>query len=149
MYKEVFPKIWEICISIFRYKRPKQAVGALHFYTSSERIARVASCIEPYFCIEPELAYRLQTSKMRRNPTSLNSCQQDDINIVTISVVRRRWTAPLKPRRPYVKHFTTFYTLVKYVSPKRKEVIFAACIYVSHLFRYIYNTSLHYNMKYY
>ena len=38
--------------SIFRYKRPKRAVGALHFYTSSERIARVASCIEPYFSLQ-------------------------------------------------------------------------------------------------
>ena len=39
---------------------------------------------------EPELAHRLQTSKMRRNSTSLNSCQHDDINIVTVSVARRR-----------------------------------------------------------
>ena len=38
--------------SIFRYKRPKRAVGALHFYASSERIARVASCIEPYFSLQ-------------------------------------------------------------------------------------------------
>ena len=38
--------------SIFRYKRPKRAFGALHFYTSSERIARVASCIEPYFSLQ-------------------------------------------------------------------------------------------------
>ena len=38
--------------SIFRYKSPKPAVGALHFYTSSERIARVASCIEPYFSLQ-------------------------------------------------------------------------------------------------
>ena len=67
---------------------------------------------------EPELSHRLQTSKMRRNSTSLNSCQHDDINIVTVSVARRRWRAPLKPRRPCVKHFTTFYALVKHVSPK-------------------------------
>ena len=67
---------------------------------------------------EPELAHRLQTSKMRRNLTSLDSCQHDDINIVTVSVARRRWTAPLKPRRPCVKHFTTFYALLKHVSPK-------------------------------
>ena len=33
-------------------KRPKRAVGALHFYTSSQRIARVASCIEPYFSLQ-------------------------------------------------------------------------------------------------
>ena len=57
---------------------------------------------------EPELAHRLQTSKMRRNQTSLKSCQYDDINIVTVGVARWRWTAPLKPRRPCVKHFTTF-----------------------------------------
>ena len=64
------------------------------------------------------MAHRLQTSKMRRNSTSLDSCQHDDINIVTISVARRRWTASLKPRRPCVKHFITFYALLKYVSPK-------------------------------
>ena len=67
---------------------------------------------------EPELAHRLQTSKMRGNSTSFDSCQHDDINIVTVSVARRRWTAPLKPRRSYVKHFTTFYALLKHVSPK-------------------------------
>ena len=66
---------------------------------------------------EPELAHRLQTSKMRRNSTSLDRCQHDDINIVTVIVPRRRWAAPLKPRRPCVKHFTTFYDL-KHVSPK-------------------------------
>ena len=78
---------------------------------------------------------------MRRNSTSIESCQHDDINIVTVSVVRRRWTAPLKLRRPCVKHFTTFYTLLKHVSCKgffcalgtlfcalvRKEAIFAVC----------------------
>ena len=67
---------------------------------------------------EPELAHRLQTSKMRRNSTSLDSCQHNDINIVTVSVARQRWTAPLKPRRPCIKHFTTFYALLKHVSPK-------------------------------
>ena len=67
---------------------------------------------------EPELAHRLQTSKMRRNSTSLNSCQHDDINIVTDNVAMRRSTAPLKPRRPCVKHFTTFYALVKHVLSK-------------------------------
>ena len=67
---------------------------------------------------EPELAHRLQTSKMRRNWTSLDSCQHDDINILTVSVARRRWTAPLKLRRPCIKHFTTFYALLKHVSPK-------------------------------
>ena len=67
---------------------------------------------------EPELAHRLQTSKMRRNSTSLDSCQHDDSDIVTISVARRRWTAPLKPRRPCVKHFTTFYALLKHVSSR-------------------------------
>ena len=66
----------------------------------------------------PELAHRLQTSKMRRNSTSLDSCQHDAINIVTVSVARRRWTAPLKPRRPCVKNCTTFYALLKHVSPK-------------------------------
>ena len=98
---------------------------------------------------EPELAHRLQTSKMHRNSTSLDSCQHDDINIVTISVARRRWTAPLRPRRPCVKHFTTFYALLKHVVPKgdyftpkghffctlgplfcalvREEAIFAVC----------------------
>ena len=96
---------------------------------------------------EPELAHRLQTSKMRR--TLLDSCQHDDIDIVTVSIARRRWTAPLKPRRPRVKHFTTFYALLKHVSPKgdyftpkghffctlgplfctlvREEAIFAVC----------------------
>ena len=66
---------------------------------------------------EPELAHRLLTSKMRRNSTSLDSCQHDDIKIVTVSIARRRWTAPLKPRRPCAKHFTTFYALLKHVSP--------------------------------
>ena len=64
------------------------------------------------------MAHRLQTSKMRRNSNSLDSCQYDNINIVTVSVARRRWTAPLKSRRPCVKHFTTFYALLKHVSPK-------------------------------
>ena len=67
---------------------------------------------------EPELAHRLQTSKMRRNSTSLDSCQHDDTNIVTDSVATRRWTAPLKLRRPCVKHFTSFYAPLKHVSPK-------------------------------
>ena len=67
---------------------------------------------------EPELAHLLQTSKMRRNSTSLDSCQHDDINIVTVRVARRRWTALLKPRRPCVKHFTTFYALLKHVASK-------------------------------
>ena len=67
---------------------------------------------------KPELAHRLQTSKMRRNSTSLDRCQHDDINIVTVSVARRRWTTPLTPRRPCVKHFTTFYALLKHVSLK-------------------------------
>ena len=61
---------------------------------------------------EPELAHRLQTSKMHRNSTSLDSCQHDDMNIVTVSVAMRRWTAPLKPRRPCVisslPHFTLY-----------------------------------------
>ena len=99
--------------SIFRYKRPKRAVRTLRVWkcrTSSERIGCVTSCIEPCFSLQmhakPELAHRLQTSKMRRNPISLNSCQHDDIYIVTVSVARRLWTAPLKPRRPCVKHFT-------------------------------------------
>ena len=70
-----------------------------------------AACIFTSSC-EPELAHRLQTSKMRRNSTSLDSCQHVDINIVTVSVARRRWTASLKSRRPCVKHFTTFYALV-------------------------------------
>ena len=81
----------------------------MHFSTSSERIARVASCIGPYFSSQmhaiPEFSHRLQTSKMRRDSTSLNSLQHDDINIVTVSVARWRWTAPLKPRRPCVKNF--------------------------------------------
>ena len=86
---------------------------------------------------EPELAYRLQTSKMRRNSTSLGRYQHDDINIVTVSVVRRGWTASLNPRRPCVEHFTTFYALLKHVSPKGdyftpfsrsvEEAIFAVC----------------------
>ena len=44
--------------------------------------------------------------------------EHDDINIVTVSVARRRWTAPLKPRRPRFKHFTTFFALLTHVSPK-------------------------------
>ena len=55
---------------------------------------------------EPKLAHCLQTSKMRRKSTLLNSCQHNDINIVTVSIARRRWTAPLKPRRPRVQYFT-------------------------------------------
>ena len=130
-----FVRVWN---SIFRYKRPKRAVGLMYrtifFFTNS---------------CEPELAHRLQTPKMRRNSTSLDSCQHDDINIATVNVARRRWTAPLKPRKPCVKHFTTFYALLKHVSPKgdyftpkdyffcalgplfcalvREEAIFAAC----------------------
>ena len=78
---------------------------------------------------EPELAHRLQTSKMRRNSNSLNSCQHDDINIVTVSVARRRWTAPLKPRRPCAKHFTTFYALFVFSN------CMATClIHIPHLF---------------
>ena len=73
------------------------------WHTSNNRIARVASCIEAYFSLQmdakPELAHCLQTSKMRRNSTSLNSCQHDDIKIVTVFVARRSWTAPLKPRK--------------------------------------------------
>ena len=60
---------------------------------------------------EPELAHRLQTSKMRRNSTLLASWQHDDINIVTVNVARRRWTAPLKPRRrvsSILRHFTLY-----------------------------------------
>ena len=53
---------------------------------------------------KPELAHRLQTSKMRHNLTSLNTCQHD-VDIVTVCVARRRCTAPLKPRRPCVKYF--------------------------------------------
>ena len=57
------------------------------FNNRSERIARVVSCIEPYYFLqmhtEPELAYRLQTSKMRHNSTSLNTCQHD-VDMVTI-----------------------------------------------------------------
>ena len=66
---------------------------SIHFYTCSAPTARLASCIEIYHFdtrCEPELAYRLQTSKMGRNSTSLDSCQHDDINIVTVSVARRR-----------------------------------------------------------
>ena len=60
---------------------------------SGERIARVASCIEPYFSLQmhakPELAHRLQTSEIHRKSTSLNSYQHEDINIVTVCVARR------------------------------------------------------------
>ena len=53
--------------------------------------------------------------KMRRNLTSLNSCNttsenrylhlfSDDVNIVTVCVARRRCKAPLEPRKPYVNH---------------------------------------------
>ena len=91
--------------SIFRYKRLKQGIHPLRVWksnASSERIARVASCMEPYFSLQthvkPELAHRLQTSKMRRNSTSLNTCQHD-VNIVTVWVTRWRYKAPLKSRR--------------------------------------------------
>ena len=40
---------WTAQNSIFRHERPKREVGALHFYTSSERIARVASCMNHIF----------------------------------------------------------------------------------------------------
>ena len=96
----------------------------LHFYTSSERITRVASCIEPYFSLQIHAnpswltVYRHARAKMRRNSTSLDSCQHDDIKIVTVSVARRRWTAPSNPRRPCLKHFITFYALLKHVSSK-------------------------------
>ena len=78
----------------------------------------VSNHIFLYKLMRPELAHRLQTSKMRRNSTSFNSCQYDNINIVTVSVARRRRIAPFKPRRPCVKHFTTFYAVIKHVSPK-------------------------------
>ena len=56
--------------------------------------ARVASNIEPYFSLQMhaklEPAHRLQTSKMRRNSTSLTSCQHDNVNIVIVCVARRR-----------------------------------------------------------
>ena len=55
------------------------------FHKCSDRLARVASCIEPYFSLQmhakPELTHRLQTSKMRRNWTFLNTCRRD-ANIV-------------------------------------------------------------------
>ena len=74
-----------------------------------ERIIRVASYIEPYFSLQmhmkSELSHRLQISKMRRNSTTLNSCQHN-VNIVNVRVARWRCTAPLEPRRPCVKHFT-------------------------------------------
>ena len=128
----IFIVFWRIYIknSIFRYKRPKRAVGALrqprprvHAAFLHEQWAN-RPCGLMYRTIffftnscEPQLAHRLQTSKMRRNSTSLDSCQHEDINIVTVSVARRRWTAPLKPWRSCVKHFTTFYALLKHVSP--------------------------------
>ena len=99
---------------------------------------------------EPELAHRLQKSKMHRNSTPLDSCQHDDINIVTVSVARRRWTAPLKPRRPCA--FQAFYHILRSIKTRstqgrlfytqglffcalgpllcalvRKEAIFAVC----------------------
>ena len=61
-----------------------------------------------------ELAHRLQTSKMRRNLTSLNTCQ-NDVNIVTICVTRQRCTALFCALGPL------FCALV------REEAIFAAC----------------------
>ena len=86
------------------------------------RYKSVASCFEPCFSLQiyakPELAHRLQTSKMRRNSTSLNICQHD-VNIVTVRVVRRRFTAPLKPQRPCVNHFTPNGHYFAYWSGKR------------------------------
>ena len=81
-------EILYVSINIFWYPRPKGA-----FHTSSARMARVASRMEPYFPLQmqakPDLAHRLQTSKMRRNSTSLSTCQHD-INIVTLCDARRR-----------------------------------------------------------
>ena len=85
---------------LFRFKRPKRAIRSLYFLSSSERIARVATCIEPYFPLQmhakPELAHRLQTSTMHRNSTSLKTCQYD-VNIVTICVATRCCIASLTP----------------------------------------------------
>ena len=55
----------------------------------------------------PEFAHCLQTSKMRRNSTLLNT-SQDEINIVTICVGRQRCAALLKPRRlRVIVHYDT------------------------------------------
>ena len=91
--------------------RPRPTVSAAFLHEQWANRPFASSC-------ETELAHRLQTSKMHRNSTSLDSCQHDDIDIVTVSVARRRWTAPLTPRRPCDKQFITFYALLKHVSPK-------------------------------
>ena len=92
----------------------KRATRALHFHTRSARIARLVSCIQPYFSLQMhaklEMAHRLKTSKMRHNSTSINTWRYD-VNIVTVCVVKPRYKSPLKPRRAWafdalVQHFT-------------------------------------------
>ena len=77
------------------------------FYACSERIARVSLCIEPCFTLQidakPKFAHRLQTLKMRRNSTSLNTCQHD-VDIVTICTVEATKTVG-KAFYALVKHF--------------------------------------------
>ena len=75
---------------------------------NSERIVHVASCFEPYFSLQmhtkPELAHRLQTSKMRRNSTSLNTCQHD-VNVKATETVCLLIFAVCKAFFAVVKHF--------------------------------------------
>ena len=118
---------WKGCIrmrvnSTFRYKRPKRAVRALRVWqcsTNPRPRLRVSAafvhdqwanqpCGFRYFSLQVhaklELAYRLQTSKMRRNSTSLNTCQHD-VNIVIVCVAKQRCTASFKTRKPCLEHF--------------------------------------------
>ena len=73
----------------------------------------VSNHIFLYKFMRTRMVHCLHTSEMRRNSTSLDSCQHDDTDIVTVSLARRRWTAWLKPRSACVKHFTTFSCLGK------------------------------------
>ena len=72
----------------------------------------------------------------------INNCQHDDINIVTVSVATRRWTASLKPRRRFLHSSKTRFTqgrlfysqcpLFCAIGPLfralvREEAIFAVC----------------------
>ena len=94
---------------------------------------------------EPELAHRLQTSKMRRNSTSLDSCQHDDVNMVTVGVARWYWTSSLKSQTTCVKNLRSSKTLYAqwrlfytqgplfcslgpfFCALAREEAIFAVC----------------------
>ena len=113
-FRTLFPHAYNFCrlsqhssnsftrtkIVYFDTKRPKRVIGALRVWNCRKNprpkpTGRGRGFLQMH--AKPALAHRLQTLKMHRNSTSLNSCQHDDINIVTVSVARRRWTARSKP----------------------------------------------------